>query len=82
MAGSVARHHWSGYAKSGHPTPRMLETLRAVARLGSTKDAAQALGISQNTVKNTLSILYRRLGVGTMPEAFYALWLRDLWGET
>jgi DNA-binding NarL/FixJ family response regulator len=55
--------------------------LRSVFREGSLKDAADALGISLQTVKRHTHELYTRLGVESSREAAYRLWLRDLWQE-
>jgi DNA-binding NarL/FixJ family response regulator len=63
------------------PTTRQLEVLRSVFREGSLKDAADALGISLQTVKRHTHELYTRLGVESSREAAYRLWLRDLWQE-
>ena len=64
------------------PTARQVAVIQAIARHGSQKDAAAALGLRVQTVKNALGPAYRRLGVESMTEALYTLWLRDLWGET
>lgn len=63
------------------PSPRQMEVLRAVYRLGSHKDAAAALGVTAGTMKYHLAELYRRMGVENAYEAAYALWLREQWGE-
>lgn len=60
---------------------RQVAYLQAVIRHGSQKDAAAELGVSVQHVKNTLGDLYTRLEVNSLPEAVYALWLRELWGE-
>jgi len=44
------------------PTRRQLEVLRAYIRLGSVAAAAYELGISETTVRQHLSELYRRTG--------------------
>jgi hypothetical protein len=41
----------------------------------------QPVRIAPTTLKSHLRELYRRLDVGTMPEAIHTLWLRDLWLE-
>jgi len=43
-------------------TPRQCEVLAATAAAGSRKLAAERLGISLDTVKNTLGIVNRKLG--------------------
>lgn len=63
-------------------TPRQLEVLRARFRLGSRKEAAAALGISDQCARWHINRLCQRLGVSNATEAAYTLWLRDLWGET
>lgn len=62
-------------------TPRQLEVLRARFRLGSRKEAAAALGISDMTARGHIARLCERLGVSNAEQAAYRLWLRDLWGE-
>ena len=69
-------------AYRGGITPRQLEVLRARFRLGSRKEAAAALGISDMTARGHINRLCERLGVANAEEAAYRLWLRDLWGET
>lgn len=64
------------------PTAHHIDVLRSVARTGGYEEAAMDLGISVTTVAKAMTTLYRRLGVSTMPAAFYTLWLRDLWGES
>ena len=44
------------------PTRRQLEVLRAYIRAGSVAAAAYELGISETTVRQHLSGLYRRTG--------------------
>jgi len=51
------------------PSPGQLRTLAAVVTCGTQKDAATALGISPQTIKNNLFNLYRRLGVNSEMEA-------------
>ena len=63
-------------------TPRQMEVLRARFRLGSRKEAAAALGISDMTARWHLARLCGLLGVSNTEQAAYRLWLRDLWGET
>ena len=44
------------------PTRRQLEVLRAYIRAGSVAAAAYELGVSETTVRQHLSRLYRRTG--------------------
>ena len=44
-------------------TPREVEVLRALERGGSNTDIAEALYVSENTVKTHLASVYRKLGV-------------------
>ena len=60
---------------------RQVAFLQQVLRSGSQKEAAEALGVSVQHVKNTLRDLYDRIGASSMAEATYILWLRDLWHE-
>lgn len=62
-------------------TPRQLQIVKVTARLGSHKLAAFEMGISHQTLKNHLTSVYAKLEVGSLPEALYLLWLRDLWEE-
>lgn len=71
--------HRGTYAKG--ITARQLEVLRARFRLGSRKEAAAALGISDMTARGHIARLCERLGVSNAEQAAYRLWLRDLWGE-
>ncbi len=56
------------------PTARQLEVLRAVCETGSYQAAANRLGITSHTVRNTLQGVYRRLGVRSAAGAAYKLW--------
>jgi DNA-binding NarL/FixJ family response regulator len=62
------------------PTRRQLEVLRAYTAAGSVAAAAYELGISERTVRQHLSGLYRRTGCMNVAQAAY--WLgagrRDL----
>lgn len=59
------------------PTPRQLQVMAAYVRGGSQKAAAHEFGISIRTVKNHLTDLYARLGVGGVLEALTKLgWVR------
>ncbi len=55
------------------PTRRQLEVLRAYIRVGSVAAAAYKLGISETTVRQHLSGLYRR--TGCLNAAQPAYWL-------
>jgi DNA-binding NarL/FixJ family response regulator len=60
-------------ASGGQPTRRQLEVLRAYIRAGSVAAAAHELGISETTVRQHLSGLYRRTGCLNAAQA--AFWL-------
>jgi DNA-binding NarL/FixJ family response regulator len=55
------------------PTRRQLEVLRAYIQVGSVAAAAPELGISESTVRQHLSGLYRRTGCVNAAQAAY--WL-------
>jgi DNA-binding NarL/FixJ family response regulator len=55
------------------PTRRQLEVLRVYIRTGSVAAAAYELGISETTVRQHLSGLYRRTGCLNAAQAAY--WL-------
>lgn len=55
------------------PTRRQVEVLRAYIRTGSVAAAAYELGISETTVRQHLSRLYRRTGCVNAAQAAY--WL-------
>jgi DNA-binding NarL/FixJ family response regulator len=57
----------------GQPTRRQVEVLRAYIRAGSVAAAANELGISETTVRQHLSGLYRRTGCLNAAQAAY--WL-------
>lgn len=50
---------------TARPTPRELQVLDAVIRLGGTKAAAHEVGIAYNTGRTHLDNLQNRLGVDT-----------------
>jgi DNA-binding NarL/FixJ family response regulator len=58
---------------SQRPTSRELLVLAAVLSHGSQKDAAFELGITQGTVSNTLTHLYRKLDVDCVTGALLVL---------
>lgn len=55
------------------PTRRQVEVLRAYIRAGSVAAAAYELGISETTVRQHLSGLYRRTGCVNAAQAAYSL---------
>ncbi len=59
------------------PTRRQLEVLRAYIRAGSVAAAAYELGISETTVRQHLSGLYRRTGCLNAAQAAYWLGRAD-----
>jgi DNA-binding NarL/FixJ family response regulator len=63
------------------PTRRQLEVLRAYIRAGSVAAAAYELGISETTVRQHLSGLYRRTGCLNAAQAAYWLGARCLAGD-
>jgi DNA-binding CsgD family transcriptional regulator len=65
-----------GHREGQPPTPRQLEIFRTVARSRSRADAADALGITEQSIKNQFSHLFRRLGVGGELQAAWVLWGR------
>lgn len=57
-------------------SPRERAVLAAYARHGSTKEAADALGIAPSTVRNRMTDAYTKLGVDNAIAAFRRLgWL-------
>jgi DNA-binding NarL/FixJ family response regulator len=65
-----------GHREGQPPTPRQLEVFQTVARSRSRADAADALGITEQSIKNQFSHLFRRLGVGGELQAAWVLWGR------
>ena len=65
-----------GHREGKPPTPRQLEIFQTVAASRSRADAADALGISEQSIKNQFSHLFRRLGVGGELQAAWVLWGR------
>lgn len=63
------------------PTRRQVEVLRAYIRAGSVAAAAFELGISETTVRQHLSELYRRTGWLNAAQAAYWLGTRQLDGD-
>ena len=61
------------------PTRRQLEVLRADIRAGSVAAAAYELGISETTVRQHLSGLYRQTGYVNAAQAAYWLGAGELW---
>jgi DNA-binding NarL/FixJ family response regulator len=64
-------------ASGGQPTRRQLEVLRAYIEAGSVAAAAHELGISETTVRQHLSGLYRRTGCLNAAQAAYWLGAGD-----
>ena len=62
------------------PTQRQLEVLRTYIRAGSIAAAAYKLGISETTVRQNLSGLYRRTGCLNAAQAAYRLGAGSLVG--
>jgi len=60
------------------PTRLQLEVLRAYIRAGSVAAAAHELGISETTVRQHLSGLYRRTGCVNAAQAAYWLGAADV----
>lgn len=59
------------------PTPRQLEVLRLLAQGLTDDEAARALGLSRQSVKNHKTELFRRMKVHSKVEAFIVMgWLR------
>jgi DNA-binding NarL/FixJ family response regulator len=54
-------------------TPHQLEILRVYRDVGSIRAAADALGISAQTIKNQLVLVYGRLQVRNLAQAMEAL---------
>jgi DNA-binding NarL/FixJ family response regulator len=54
-------------------TPHQLEILRVYRDVGSIRAAADALGISAQTIKNQLVLVYARLQVRNLAQAMEAL---------
>ena len=63
------------------PTRRQLEVLRAYIRADSVAAAVYELGISETTVRQHLSGLYRRTGCVNAAQAAYWLGTRSLAGD-
>ncbi len=62
-------------------TPRQMEAVMTVARKGTYKDAAVAMGVTTGRIHALLHEAYIRLDVERWSEAVYRLWLAELWGE-
>lgn len=77
VRGSVARLECLSADHAVTLTPRQLAALVAYARAGDLRQAAFALGIRPQTLKNYLTIVYRALDVQTGIDAFRAMgWLQ------
>lgn len=57
-------------------TPRQREVLELYVELGTTKEVALKLGISNQSVKNTLAAVRRKTGSKNTLQAVYKLMLR------
>jgi DNA-binding CsgD family transcriptional regulator len=57
------------------PTTRQLEVLREYVEHGSYEAAANALGLSPQTVRHHLAALRQRLAVHTNIQAVFELWV-------
>ena len=57
------------------PTTRQIECLRAYVGHGTHAAAADAMGVSERTLKSHLATLRQRLNVQTTAQAVYVLWL-------
>mgnify|MGYP006921312337 CR=1 FL=1 len=77
----AARASHRGPYRSRGITKRQMQVLEARFQHGSRKAAAAALGISEATVRGHMTRLCELLGVETVFQAAYVLWLRDLWGD-
>lgn len=62
-------------------SPRQLEVVQTVTRLPNNRLAADELYISLPTLKNHLENVYDKLGVNSLRETLYVLWLEDLWAK-
>jgi hypothetical protein len=63
----------SGAQRDGTVPRRELVTLLAYLRTGSHAQAAHALGISESTSRQRLSVLLRRIGACNAAQAVWAL---------
>ena len=61
-------------------TMRELEAIRESSRYGQGM-AAHHMGVSPQTLKNTLSHAYVYLGVNSLTEALCVLWLNAIWDK-
>lgn len=59
-------------------TENQMRTVKMAARYGQ-KLAAEHLGVSVQTVKNTLSATYHKLGTYSLNETLCRLWLDAIW---
>lgn len=66
----------SGRMTADAPTRAEIDALRAYLDSGSVRGAARLLGLNEQTVKNQLGTLRRRLGVDTTAQAVAVLGLR------
>ena len=78
--GLLTGHEEKPIAPPSHLTPRQVEVLRLLEQGRSTKQIAQELHLSTDTVKNHVRHLLRALGVHSRLEAVAAV--RQGWGAT
>jgi PAS domain S-box-containing protein len=71
--GLLTEHEEEATAPPPHLTPRQLEVLRLLEQGRSTKQIAQELHLSTETVKNHVRLLLRALGVHSRLEAVAAV---------
>jgi len=60
------------------PTPHQVDILRVYMESGNTREAATKLGLSEQTVKNQLAELRKRVGVRYTHEAIAKLLAGEL----
>lgn len=59
------------------PSANELASLAAVCRCGSRAEAARELGIPEHAVSTDIRSILRRLGVGSVAEAVWILWVPE-----
>jgi DNA-binding NarL/FixJ family response regulator len=67
LRGEAATHH-------GRPTQRDLDVIVALVENSSGRAAAEALGITEQTVKNHVSAVIHKLGARSRTHATWLLW--------
>jgi DNA-binding CsgD family transcriptional regulator len=69
--------HLRGEVLGAPLAPREMLAIRTYARLGSQSESAHEMGISTQTMKNTLTHVYQKLGAGSAVEAMFIMgWIR------